>query len=129
MALLNTKQDKKEFLKWIEALRSGKYPQGKNSLQSAKGYCCLGVACVILIPKNKLVIGSDNRLRYSFPYQQIHAPDWLKQINDNFMLHSSRVIQSFRSLFELNDKLNYTFTQIADILMETYKEELDAIKD
>lgn len=33
--------------KWVEALRSGKYKQGKKSLRSREGdkYCCLGVLC------------------------------------------------------------------------------------
>ncbi len=30
---------------WIEALLSGKYKQGKNSLLHADRYCCLGVLC------------------------------------------------------------------------------------
>ena len=30
---------------WIDALRSGKYPQGKNFLHVQNRWCCLGVAC------------------------------------------------------------------------------------
>jgi hypothetical protein len=30
---------------WVDALLSGKYPQGQNLLRSEQGYCCLGVAC------------------------------------------------------------------------------------
>lgn len=39
----------KEFAdKWLAALRSGKYKQGKEALKDHKGrYCCLGVACEI----------------------------------------------------------------------------------
>lgn len=33
--------------RWIEALRSGDYEQGKNSLYKDGKYCCLGVACVL----------------------------------------------------------------------------------
>lgn len=34
--------------KWVEALRSGKFTQGKGRLQREDGsYCCLGVACEI----------------------------------------------------------------------------------
>lgn len=32
---------------WVEALRSGKYKQGKRALKTKNGYCCLGVLCDI----------------------------------------------------------------------------------
>lgn len=31
--------------KWIAALRSGEYEQGKNKLRGSEGFCCLGVLC------------------------------------------------------------------------------------
>ena len=34
--------------KWISALRSGKYKQGKKKLRVGDSYCCLGVACEVL---------------------------------------------------------------------------------
>lgn len=34
-------------LKWAEALESGQYEQGKSSLKTTRGYCCLGVLCEI----------------------------------------------------------------------------------
>ena len=33
--------------KWIDALRSGEYPQGQSKLYSGDGFCCLGVLCDI----------------------------------------------------------------------------------
>jgi hypothetical protein len=42
--------NKKNIRKWVDALRSGEYQQGKNYLLSPDGkqrYCCLGVACEI----------------------------------------------------------------------------------
>lgn len=39
---------KKEIAKkWVEALRSGDYPQTKSQLRNATGFCCLGVLCNI----------------------------------------------------------------------------------
>lgn len=35
---------------WIEALRSGKYPQTKGVLHNEEGFCCLGVACDLKSP-------------------------------------------------------------------------------
>jgi len=41
--------DREFIIKWIEALRSGKYVQGRKALACKDGeewkYCCLGVAC------------------------------------------------------------------------------------
>ena len=33
--------------KWVAALRSGEFKQGKHALQDGDCYCCLGVACVV----------------------------------------------------------------------------------
>lgn len=38
--------------KWVEALRSGKYKQGKSRLRTRTGYCCLGVLCSVLKARN-----------------------------------------------------------------------------
>ena len=41
--------DKLEFRKrWISALKSGKYQQGRQFLNYNGKYCCLGVACELL---------------------------------------------------------------------------------
>ncbi len=51
----------KEFgEKWIAALRSGKFTQSKNRLKDDKGYCCLGVGCIIN--------GHDDREIYGLSY-------------------------------------------------------------
>lgn len=37
--------------KWLEALRSGKYKQGKTALRTVRDeFCCLGVLCDIVAP-------------------------------------------------------------------------------
>lgn len=45
--------------KWIEALRSGRYAQGKNYLRVKDTYCCLGVLCDITGTEWKPMDGSD----------------------------------------------------------------------
>jgi hypothetical protein len=35
--------------KWVAALRSGDFRQGKCALLTEEGYCCLGVACALHI--------------------------------------------------------------------------------
>lgn len=42
------------MIKWVAALRSGEYKQGKTYLNRNNEYCCLGVLCEILeVPKRK----------------------------------------------------------------------------
>jgi hypothetical protein len=36
---------------WLEALRSGKYEQGKEALEQDGKFCCLGVACKVLMDR------------------------------------------------------------------------------
>lgn len=36
--------------KWIAALRSGEYRQGKHYLREGSRFCCLGVACNLIDP-------------------------------------------------------------------------------
>lgn len=40
--------------KWVDALRSGEYKQGKGILNGERGFCCLGVLCEVMeLPKEK----------------------------------------------------------------------------
>lgn len=43
-------QAQKRVRKWIRALRSGKYAQGTSYLRRADKFCCLGVACDLVMP-------------------------------------------------------------------------------
>jgi hypothetical protein len=43
-----TEDQEKNVEKWVEALRSGKYQQGKGALCRDGKFCCLGVACEVL---------------------------------------------------------------------------------
>ncbi len=45
--------------KWLKALRSGEFQQGKTYLENkldddSSSYCCIGVACRIMHPNKKL---------------------------------------------------------------------------
>jgi hypothetical protein len=39
-------------LKWVKALRSGKYKQARGVLKDNAGHCCLGVLCTLTPYKN-----------------------------------------------------------------------------
>lgn len=100
------KLDKKAKVKWVKALRSGKYKQAKAALYQPKGkdtsegfsnrgYCCLGVACAIGLtkPENNDLISES----------------WF--VNTEFIPKSIQ-----RILATKNDRQNWTFEQIANFI-------------
>jgi hypothetical protein len=122
--------DETQFKQWIAALRSGEYKQGRRRLQDGEdSYCCLGVACKLVI-KNPSY--SFNRLVGSYPDDQNGSPEWLKGINDDFMIREIVKVDvgydsiMARKISQLNDAHTHTFSQIADLLEEHYvgKEEV-----
>ena len=46
--------------KWLEALKSGRYKQGQGMLRAEDKYCCLGVLCDLIDPKQWVVKGEQN---------------------------------------------------------------------
>ena len=106
-----TNEDIEQIKIWIAALRSGEYKQGRMMLQSLDNtYCCLGVACKVLIPHDKLKLYHDGVIAGSTPHEQSNAPEWLKRIDGEFGRYWGD------SLVYLNDTGKYTFEWIADML-------------
>lgn len=109
------KLNKRQFKKWIQALDSGEYTQGASALESSPGnYCCLGVACKVLIPRKKLELLNDRQLDGAFPEDQVYSPKWLIEINDNFSEKTGE------SLSKLNDTDHLSFSEIAICLELVY---------
>lgn len=76
--------NKRQFRKWIQALYSGEYTQTDGKLQDKKGFCCLGVGCHVVIPDEKKAYKPGNLLLGLMPNAQSSAPEWLKEINEDF---------------------------------------------
>lgn len=111
------KLNKKQFQLWIDALRSGDYKQTKETLEDSMGYCCLGVACKVLVPEDKLKLDQivlGGIMYGQFPEHQPNAPKWLKEINSDFGHKFDR------QLIDLNDEDKLSFEQIADALEAVY---------
>lgn len=104
----------KELKKWIAALDSGKYTQSFGCLESSYGFCCLGVACRILIPENKHDKRFNGTLWGGLPSDQSHAPKWLIKIDDDFCEKTGK------SLIQLNDNDGFSFSEIATLLELVY---------
>jgi len=108
--------------KWVKALRSGKYKQGKNSLRVDGTYCCLGVACDLYAKETGLgkwefyedvclgfLIGS-NLEETTLPHE---VKKWLG-LRDCCGLFIKDGKTDY--LTELNDARDYTFKEIADLV-------------
>jgi hypothetical protein len=106
----------KNALKWIEALRSGKFKQGKNALRAGDSFCCLGVACELYRKtRKKGFIKWDDQnnfhtlsdKRHTFLPKSVQA--WLGLTSNWGELNHDG------SLAILNDE-GKTFNEIADII-------------
>ena len=98
--------------RWVAALRSGDYKQGKYALRKSNGtFCCLGVACDINDPNGwEIVEGHpDNRMVYRSPDMTLSAlslPNSLRE-KINIGLDDQDRLQG------MNDH-NSSFADIAD---------------
>jgi len=114
--------NRKQFDKWIRALKSGRYKQTIGTLQDEMGYCCLGVACKVLIPKDKLIIREDSLGRKfmvgNLPSDQKYAPKWLKSVTNVDIEYKGKCLSE--ELTSLNDDMKFSFKEIAKALEETF---------
>lgn len=108
------KINKREFMLWLDALVSEEYKQTRNKLQNENGFCCLGVACEVLIPKSKQQKNDLGHLSGPYPHCQEHAPKWLQRVV--WIITREYKID----ITELNDYEHLSFTEIADILYSIY---------
>lgn len=106
-----TPKEKKQLKEWIAALYEERYPQGRGRLQSSEGYCCLGVGCIMFIPKEKQQT-FNGMLSGEVPPNQQDSPMWLKYINNHFAEIAEHTLSS------LNDQIpdHFTFPEIAFLL-------------
>ncbi len=105
-----TNMTKEEFLN--TALRSGDYDQTQNVLRDSKGYCCLGVLCIVegisFIEDDRgggIFITNDRYAEDEFPPEHILGRTQLRK-------------EDAVQLSTLNDEEDYTFDQIADYIEE-----------
>lgn len=105
--------------KWVDALRSGKYPQGRHSLnQGDRAYCCLGVACEVAIASGIPVIKTHSGFGQTIKYNNsscvlpLTILRWLGLTSASGHFGDGRT----GSLVGLNDDGRHTFNDIADII-------------
>lgn len=103
---------KKDIQKWTKALRSGKYKQSKHSLQNKDGYCCLGVACEVFVENYNRC--ENGYLSGGTPLLSNGAPFFLIELQGDFS------IKTETDFIELNDRGDFTFDEIADMIETVY---------
>jgi hypothetical protein len=77
--------------RWVEALRSGRYEQGRKALRFQGEYCCLGVLCALE--------GWPTESDTTDPYQPIE-----------------RLLGDYDVFVKMNDVERLTFPEIADYI-------------
>ena len=110
---------------WVNALRSGKFTQGKGALadHAREKYCCLGVLCEIAIQNGikvkRLRAETLDETSYddcaAFPPPPIMA--WAGLRTENVQLRGA----PYDSLIGMNDG-GGSFEEIADLIEEKWEE-------
>ena len=131
------KLDPKVKQLWLEALRSGKYPQTRECLRDQRGYCCLGVLQDLYIQNTSYadwieeVDGEPHDIgEQEFP--EVGCAQWafpsvlgtnFKWIQNGARLYTyidnGRIPGKMIALAELNDA-GHSFNYIADIIEEQF---------
>lgn len=115
--------------RWIAALRSGKYVQAKDALCSNAGFCCLGVLCD-LSEKGAWVAscGPSNPRDYLGTGSELphEVSRWagMRSLDGRFDSDNPehQPPGAFEpSLLQLNDTLEFTFPQIADVIEQHWE--------
>lgn len=88
--------------KWLEALRSGRYKQGRKFLRNNDCYCCMGVLCDVIDPTKWEAFGRYNGLN-SYLSITLLAKIGLNSDQQGFLIHK-------------NDMLGWSFEKIADYI-------------
>ena len=100
--------------KWIAALRSSEYDQGRCYLQQGSRYCCLGVATDIYIKET-----GDSRQMSNGVIQGCVLPQY---VADFFGLRTvdgafhDVIERGCTTLWHLNDRVEWDFNKIADYI-------------
>lgn len=137
--------NKQVIQEWVDALRSGEYPQTKGRLQRTQpdryesetkpGFCCLGVLCEVAVKHNVIQrtgadsvgdVGYGAPHRHSDVFPTMPVQDWVG-VNDFIVTVEIEVNgepQTDRiAVTELNDVHGFTFDQIADLVESEFLKE------
>jgi hypothetical protein len=126
---------KKEIAeKWVQALRSGEYRQGRGVLcdiyDGKRRFCCLGVLCEVAI-NSGLKIETKEKEKYgalvmNYARSHIFLPESVRNFTEMHSINGEIFLEEYGgkvSLADLNDHKNFSFESIANVI-EAHWEEL-----
>ena len=124
-----TKEQLDFYREWSKDLRSGQFTQCKDRLYDGTGHCCLGVACrtaqrLGMPMKDSVTFTGKFCFRFDNSEETYDIPCLFKdRINfHEFQRYGKPYDPSTIWFATLNDKENYTFEQIADVIDARIKE-------
>lgn len=115
--------NKEIAMKWVAALRSGEYKQGKQCLNNNnEKFCCLGVLCELAI-KDGIQLNKENSTFNGIFEYDSYIGTIQKKVKDWSGIDSCIGEAKDKSfvLTDLNDNENKTFEEIADIIEANYE--------
>lgn len=111
--------------RWIEALRSGEYKQGRGGLRNDDFFCCLGVLCDLHSKETGTRWDPPNKYERNV-YDYLNHDSTLPHLVMKWMKLETKNIYMENVLMELNDGkeiegesiIPKTFLEIADFIQE-----------
>lgn len=116
---------------WVDALRSGKYPQTQSTLCDGTGYCCLGVLCDLYIKSNPeanslwaechpgtpAFFWEDEKVGWNWERNYLPEPvmKWIGSDIRDPLVHGPAGFGRWATLSRLNDN-SLSFSEIADVI-------------
>lgn len=115
--------DKEIKARWVEALRSGNYEQGRYNLRRRDQFCCLGVLCDVVkdeVNYNWLPVQDSEGTFYKFDEADEILPKVVADYADLQLSPRVKVSGGEREIAILNDSAEYSFEQLADLIEEQF---------
>lgn len=105
-----------DVTKWVEALRSGKYQQGKRALNKDNKFCCLGVAFDVLDGSwMRHKSGPDT---WGVAWDNLHT--YMSTLPLPTLAELGFSIKQHDKLIKMNDKEGKSFEEIADYILDEH---------
>lgn len=113
--------------KWVEALRSGEYEQGRDFLNKGGKFCCLGVLTDLYLKEHEKEWKIDPRFEGVYEFGETcstlpgEVQDWadfkrpVGWFSEDVRIETQDGVP-ISSLVACNDSAKLTFPQIADII-------------